>query len=124
MMAMTSAVVLRKPRNDDIRLKLSYYPYDVGKDFFFVPDAQRFISALRESKIIGPGKELFSAIYSSRSKQFLCSYQAQLYTLFVTYQVLAAISSCYGKIACPVKLVFCEKSQQPGVLIIRMRCYI
>jgi hypothetical protein len=43
-MAMTGAGIFREPGNDHIRPETTYYPDNVGQDFFFIPELKGFFS--------------------------------------------------------------------------------
>src|SRR5690606_5315768 len=98
------------------------YPYHVLQYLFFIPYLKSFIGNFGETEVIGPAKKLFTTIDLAGFYKFLCAYNAQKFTQFKAYEVLAAISPGQGKITGTCFLVISQKRDKPCVFVIRVRC--
>src|SRR5215472_8637337 len=92
-MAMRLLILGTEARYDHVRSEIPDYPNDVSKNFVVIPNAQRFFSRLRKSKIDRACKELVGVIDAPRIQQFLCSNNAEALAQFGAEQILAAVTT-------------------------------
>src|ERR1043166_830860 len=98
MMAMRLLILGTEARHYHIWPEIPDDPHDVGKNFFVIPDVERFVSCLRKPEIERSREELPGVIDASRTEQFFCSNNAEPLAQFRSQYILTSVAACNRKI--------------------------
>src|SRR4051812_5858605 len=120
-MTMCLVVLGAETGNDNVRLPFPDRPDDISQNFFTVPNAECFGSALRKTEIDGAGEELPGVIGFPRREELVGADKTETLAQFGPNQVLAAVSARDGEIGGVVERAVGPERHQVGVLIVRMR---
>src|SRR5690606_29157717 len=119
-MTMAGPAVFREAADDDVGAELADHPYRVGQHPVMAPNGERLIGALGKAEIVGPAEKLFCTVYSPRGEKLLGADEAQILSLLIPNEVLAAVSPGQGEVGRAVFLAVGQVGQQPGVFVVRM----